>query len=288
MKIGTRLPPFSREIGFDAYVAWLADNGFDAVDTPLLTEEMAQCCRRYGLAIGSCDAPAAGLLSADADKREDSLEKLRNALSQIARHGGHTFFTLLAPDDPAQRREKTFEIFTQIYPRVVEHAEQVGVQIAIEPWPGGWPYYGNLGCSPETLRRIFAAIPSPALGLCFDPSHFVRLQIDYLRVLHEFGSRIKHVHLKDAEIQEDKLYEMGILGESFGRTYVCGEGWWRYAIPGEGEVDWNQVIRRLEDLGYEGVLSVELEDHYYWKTPQLQQEGLLRSREYIEQFLSGR
>ncbi len=288
MKIGTRLPPFSREIGFDAYVAWLAENDFAAVDTPPLTSQIAETVEKNGLAIGSCDGRAGGLLSQDTDKQGEALSTLKKDLTAIAENGGHTFFTLLPPDDPTQGREKTFEIFEEVYPEVVEHAEEVGVQIAIEPWPGGAPYYGNLGCSPETLRRIFAAIPSPNLGICYDPSHFLRMQIDYLRVLHEFGDRVKHVHLKDTEIQADKLYEMGIAGESFGRAYVCGEGWWRYTIPGEGEVDWNPVIRRLEDVGYDGVLSVELEDHYYWQTPELQQEGLLRAKDYIESLLRGR
>jgi sugar phosphate isomerase/epimerase len=288
MKIGTRLPPFSREVGFEQYAAWLADSGFEAVDTPPLTREIAKTCAKNGLAIGSCDAPAGGLLGRDVAKRRKALSELKKSLTATARNGGHTYFTLLSPDDPTQPRAETFEIFEKVYPKVVAHAEKVGLQIAIEPWPGGAPYYGNLGCSPESLRRIFAAIPSPNLGLCYDPSHFARMQIDYQRVLCEFGDRVRHVHLKDTEILPEKLYESGIAGESYDRTYVCGEGWWRYTIPGDGEVDWNFIIHRLEDVGYDGVLSVELEDHYYWQTPELQQEGLLRSKEYIEQFLKGR
>ncbi len=288
MIIGTRMPPFARDLGFEAYVEWLADNGLQAVDTPPLSAAIAATCRQAGVAIGTCDGRAPGLLSADAGRRQEGLDSLKADLSAIAEHGGSTYFAVLAPDDPAQPREKTFQIFTQVYPEVVEHAEQCNVQIAIEPWPGPRPFYGNLGCSPETLRRIFAAIPSPNLGICYDPSHFVRLQIDYLRVLQEFGDRVRHVHLKDAEIQAEKLYEMGIAGESFGRAYVCGEGWWRYTIPGEGEVEWVAVLHRLQDAGYDGVLSIELEDHYYWATPELQQEGILRSRDYIDQFIDGR
>ena len=55
MKIGTRMPPFSSQIGFDAYAAWLAENGFGAIDTPLLTRQIARTCERLGLAIGSSD-----------------------------------------------------------------------------------------------------------------------------------------------------------------------------------------------------------------------------------------
>ena len=287
MKIGTRLPPLSREIGFKAYVEWLAENGFDAVDTSPLTGEIARIVKKNGLALGSCDGGAGGLLSEDAAKRRKGLSSLKKDLSAIARNGGHTYFGVLAPDDRSMPRAKTFEIFKKVYPKVVAHAEKVGVQIAIEPFPGGAPYYGNLGCTPESLRRIFEVVPSPNMGICFDPSHFARIQIDYLRILHEFGDRVRHVHLKDTEFLPEKLYESGILGESYTNTYVCGEGWWRYTIPGEGEVDWNQVIRRLEEAGYDGVLSVELEDHHFWATPELQKEGIVRAKEYIEQFLKG-
>ncbi len=128
-------------------------------------------------------------------------------------------------------------------------------------------------------------MPSPNLGICYDPSHFARLQIDHVRLLHEFGDRVKHVHLKDTEILQEGLYESGILGESYANTYRDGEGWWRYTIPGEGIVDWQLVLRRLEQVGYAGILSVELEDHYFAETPELQKEGLVRSRDYISQFI---
>jgi len=285
MKIGTRLPGFAGDIGFDGYCAWLADNEFDAVDTPPLTAQIARTCAQYGLAIGTCDAGAGALLSRDAAKRRKALSELKKQLTAMAKHGGHTYFTVLGPDDGSMPRAETFEIFKKIYPKVVEHAEKVGIKIAIEPWPGGSPHLPNLGCSPESLRRIFEAIPSPNLGICYDPSHFARLQIDHVRLLHEFSDRVHHVHLKDTEINQEKLYESGIAGESYSRSYGFGEGWWRYTIPGEGIVDWQLIIRRLEEAGYDGVLSVELEDHHFWATPELQQEGLIRSRDYVGQFL---
>ncbi len=287
MKIGTRLPGFARDIGFDAYAVWLAENEFEAVDTPVLTRKIAKTCTDLGLALGSCDCRDRGLFSMDPSIRRKSLSTVKKDISALAHYGGHTYFALLRPDDPSQPRFKTFEIFKTIYPKVVAHAEKEGVQIAVEPWPGPAPYYPNLGCTPESLRLLFTEIPSPNFGICYDPSHFVRIHVDYLRLLHEFGDRIRHVHLKDTEIHEEKLYESGILGESYGNSYGFGEGWWRYTIPGEGDIDWNLVIRRLEEMGYQGALSIELEDHHFWATADLQQEGLLRSKEYIEQFIKG-
>ena len=285
LRIGARPPGFAGQIGFDGFAEWLADNEFGAIDTPLLTPDIASTCKRLGLTIGTSDARGSGLLSADAGIRRKALSVLKKDLTTIARNGGKTFFTVLMPDDHTQTRSKSFDIFEKVYPKVVEHAEKVGVQIAIEPWPGPAPYYPNLGCSPESLRRIFSAIPSSNLGICYDPSHFARIQIDHERVLHEFSDRVRHVHLKDTEIIEENMYECGVLGPSFDSPYGFGEKWWRYTIPGEGMVDWQLVVRRLEDAGYEGVLSVELEDHYFWADADLQKEGLLRSKDYVEQFL---
>ena len=112
-------------------------------------------------------------------------------------------FLLLSPDDPLQKRSESFDIFTRVYPGIVAYAEDRGVNLAIEPWPGGPPGYANLGCTPETLRAIFEEIPSPNLGICYDPSHFLRLGIDYQRLLGEFGDRVRHVHAKDTEILDD-------------------------------------------------------------------------------------
>ena len=152
-------------------------------------------------------------------------------------------------------------------------------------WSASLPQSGLLA---RELALDFCSVPvAPGWASATIPLTFVRLQIDYQRLLHEFGDRVRHVHLKDTEIMPEKLYESGNLGEAYSSTYVCGEGWWRYTIPGEGEVDWNFVVRRLEDVGYDGVLSVELEDHYFWQTPELQQEGLLRAKDHIEPLLRG-
>ena len=51
------------------------------------------------------------------------------------------------------------------------------------------------------------------------------------------------------------------------------------------EIESRNFRQTYEELGYDGVLSVELEDHHFWATAELQKEGLLRSRDYIAQFL---
>lgn len=284
MKIGMRIPGMGRELGFEGVARWAAEVGLGSIDTPPLTPEIKQTMDRFGLEVGTFDAPGVGdTLSPDPEKRAAGVAQLQQSIRQSAALGGKTVFVCLVPPDQTRRRAQNFEIWKESWPAVVQCAEECGVSIAMEPWPGPAPTYPTLGCTPEMWRAMFAAIPSPALGICFDPSHLARLGIDYMRAVQEFGSRVKHVHAKDTEILSEGMYEYGILGQSFGSKYWCGEGSWRYTVPGQGVVNWGTFIRRLEDAGYDGVLSIELEDHrYHDGSVAMDQKGILAAKKHLE------
>jgi sugar phosphate isomerase/epimerase len=289
MKLGARLCPCFRQGGtFEEFVTFCAGLDLDAVDCSELTPETAECCERHNILVGSVDGMFFELQSDDAEERAKGLASAKKRVDEIADNGGTVMFTAIGAEDPHMTRAQAFENWKQCWPELVSHAESRGVGIAVEPWPGpGAPRYkATLGCTPEMLRAMFEFVSSPALGLCYDPSHFVRLRIDYLRILDEFGSRVKHVHLKDTAIIEEGLYEYGTLGPCLGeQPYAHGGGYWRYTIPGDGAVDWERVLKRLKGLGYEGVCSIELEDHFYRDSPELQREGITNSARYIRGLL---
>jgi sugar phosphate isomerase/epimerase len=98
---------------------------------------------------------------------------------------------------------------------------------------------------------MFEAVPSPALGLSFDPSHLVWLQIpDVPELIRTYSARIYHFDAKDTEILPERLARQGILGS----------GWWRYRLPGQGALDWPAIIGVLDEIGYQGILAIENED----------------------------
>ena len=51
-------------------------------------------------------------------------------------------------------------------------------------------------------------------------------------------------------------------------------GWWRYRVPGRGQVDWPRVVDRLYEAGFDGVLSVEHEDPLWGGTEPKVLQGL--------------
>ena len=128
--------------------------------------------------------------------------------------------------------------------KVLPLARELGVKVAIENCPA----IGNVAVSPFRWRRLFNQLPE--LGLAYDPSHFVWQFIDPYRPLTDFAARIVHLHAKDTEILDQQLNDTGIEGQ----------GWWRYRIPGWGQLNWTRIVSGLLEAGYTGAISLEHED----------------------------
>jgi sugar phosphate isomerase/epimerase len=283
-RIGMRIPPKIGAEGIDRTARWAAETGLDFLDVPQLTPEIKQACDRAGIAIGSVDVAASKLLSRNEAVRRDAAESVKRQMDDISALGGSVLFMCLVPEDVTLPRKEGFDIWKETFPELVRHAEQTGTYMAIEGWPGPAPHYPTLGCTPEMWRAMFEAIPSRHFGLNYDPSHLVRLGIDYLRVLTEFGDRIIHCHGKDTEILHDDLYEFGVLPATFGAKYGFSEGAWRYTIPGQGDVEWSKIAVRLDRIGYKGAISIELEDHRYWGTLEAERQGIVKAAEHLFQY----
>lgn len=279
------MPGTSRQLEFTAFCRWCKENGFDGVDVGPVTTEIKQAVDATGLEIGTSDLMTfAGLFGTDAEA-EKALADSKAVMDAAASHGVTKMFSVLLPPDPSKGRAANFARLKETFGPVVKYAEEKGVRIAIEGWPGGGPYYGALAVTPETVRALLEAFPSPALGLNYDPSHLIRIGVDYLRFLREFGAKVVHVHGKDTVLDNEALYLHGNLGPTFGHAKAFGEDWWRYTIPGEGLADWAKICAQLDALGYEGFISVELEDFRYHRTWEAESEGLLRARRHLSLYV---
>jgi sugar phosphate isomerase/epimerase len=151
---------------------------------------------------------------------------------------------------PSNRVRDNLERFTAIYGPLAEIAEGLGVRIAFET-AGRGGGEGNIAHNPELWDAMFEAVPSPAIGLSFDPSHLAWLQIpDPPGLIRRYASRIYHVDGKDCEVLPDRLARQGILGSA----------WWRYRLPGQGQLDWPAILSALREIGYDGAITIEQED----------------------------
>jgi sugar phosphate isomerase/epimerase len=74
--------------------------------------------------------------------------------------------------------------------------------------------------------------------------------------IREFPDRIYHVHVKDASRTLDG--KTGILGSHL--NFGDARRGWDFRSPGRGQVDFEEIARALNTIGYTGPLSVEWED----------------------------
>lgn len=209
-------------------------------------------------------APMLNLLAADASLRAERIAYVQRAIEACAvlgvgtlvTYGGSAFgmhfwgLPSVGENHPSNHLRENLRLFTEVYTPLAAFAEEKGVRIAFETAARGGGE-GNIAHSPELWDMLFAAVPSPALGLSFDPSHLVWLQIPHIPdVIRAYGTRIHHVDGKDAEILPGRLAKQGILGNA----------WWRYRLPGLGSLDWTAIFSALGDVGYDGPVAIENED----------------------------
>ncbi|HEG44199.1 MAG TPA: sugar phosphate isomerase/epimerase [Phycisphaerales bacterium] len=147
--------------------------------------------------------------------------------------------------------EDGFKYFAEMWNPILDVFDDCGVRFALEVHPT------EIAFDIITAKRALEAIDNrEAFGFNFDPSHLHWQMVDPVRFINEFPDRIYHVHMKDAAIQLDGY--TGILAShlNFGQP---GRGW-DFRSLGRGGVDFEEIIRALNQAGYAGPLSVEWED----------------------------
>ncbi len=184
--------------------------------------------------------------------------------------------------DPSKHDDDNFEKFREIWPSIVQYAEQKNIKIGIENCPmyftrDEWPSGNNLAHSPALWRRIFEAIPSKHFGLNYDPSHLIWQMMDYTKPIFEFRDRIFHVHLKDARIRWENIDDTGILTTPLNLHTP--------KIPGLGDIDWGRFFSALYEAGYNGPACIEVEDKSFEGSLGNRKTALLQSRNYLRQFI---
>lgn len=263
------LAKYAAESGFEALevAAWPrqpGDRPFTATHidpanlTPAAAENIRAVFDRNGLVLSSL-AFYDNNLHPDPDERQAINSHLMSTIAAAAVLGCPTVGTFVGRH-PGKTVAENLRDAEQIFPKAVDFAAERGVRIVIENcvmegWhPDGYP--GNLAYSPELWEWMFDL----GLYLNFDPSHLVWMGIDPVAAVRPYVDRIAHAQAKDIEVFPDRRNRYGYPGKAVSRSDPWDVGWWRYRVPGLGDVPWSRLIDALYEGGFDGVLSVEHED----------------------------
>jgi sugar phosphate isomerase/epimerase len=265
MKFGATVWPFQWAPPYEDALRRIAGLGFRAVEliawnrdvldeyyTPQRIKALRRLLADEGLELSEFVSTPPGMASPDRATRDQAVEHFRRMID-VAVELGATLVNTVAPTAFSQdypritekhlRQEWTLDFgadrdwrqnwadYVEVTRRCCEACIDAGVKYALEPHPYRWMR------NAASMMRLLDHVSSPALGMNFDPSHLFPMGEIPQMVIYEVGERVLHTHFSDND----------------GTSNVH----WR---PGKGKIDWRGVLQALVDVGYDNVISLELED----------------------------
>jgi sugar phosphate isomerase/epimerase len=265
MKIGASIWPFRWDRPYDDAIRRIAQLGFKAIEliawdrealetyyTPQVIKNLKAIIAGEGLELSEFVSTPPGMASSEKKERDAAVEHFKCMVDVAVGLGTRTVntvsvfpFAIEVPritDRPHVQEysvyyppgldwKRNWEDYVDAVRRCCDICEDAQVRYALEPHP--YRYMSNAA----SMLRLIDHVKSDALGMNFDPSHLFPMGDMPHTVIYQLGDRIFHCHFSDND----------------GMTNVH----WR---PGKGKIDWTAVMRALKETGFDGTISIELED----------------------------
>ncbi|MDR3262405.1 MAG: sugar phosphate isomerase/epimerase [Tannerella sp.] len=156
------------------------------------------------------------------------------------------------PPVPEEMIEEGYLDFRRHFLPILDEYQKLGIRFALEVHPS------EIAFDTFSARRALEAVDNhPAFGFNYDPSHLGYQGVDYTDFIYTFPDRIFHVHMKDV-YWSDTPKQVGVFGGHV--TFGDSRRYWNFRSLGRGKIRFEEIIRALNAIGYEGPLSVEWED----------------------------
>lgn len=171
----------------------------------------------------------------DAGKRRDAVAQMKSQLSVMAEIGGRLamtpasygmFSARLPPFVSPRTAADDHAVLVEAFAELAEHAETVGVVIALEPLNR---YENHMINTLGQAAELCAEIGSPCFGVAADTYHMNIEEADPIKALIEAAPWIRHVQLSDSNRLE----------------------------PTAGHLDWSMILNVLAAVGYRDELAYE-------------------------------
>ncbi len=155
------------------------------------------------------------------------------------------------PPTPPSMIDAGFDLLAERWNPILDVFQECGVKFALEVHPTEIAF--DLYSAERALKALGHR---EEFGFNFDPSHLIWQGVDPVEFIRAFPDRIYHVHMKDAKVTLNG--RTGILTSHL--PWGDPRRGWDFRSVGRGGVRFEEIIRALNAIGYDGPLSVEWED----------------------------
>jgi sugar phosphate isomerase/epimerase len=220
----------------DVTLARLARYGYESIEIKgepdqYDTKEVRGQLDHYGLKCWGAVTLTLGernLCAKDESQRAATVQYMKDCVTMVKELNGHEITIVpstvgkIVPDGtPDEEWTWCVDGLTEIH----EHASAAGVRIAIEGLNRFETYFINRGDQALALANAV----SPDVGVCLDAFHMNIEEVDFLQAIRDVGDRLVDFHVAD------------------NNRMACGMG----------ALDWAKIVGTLQDVGYDGALTVE-------------------------------
>ena len=240
MKYGLNLLLWTTEVtaGHAPLLADVKRWGYDGAELPIFAgdeakgRELGKLCDDAGLArtaVTIC-TPEANPISEDAAVRAAAVDHLKSVLDCCAAAGVETLcgpvHSALGEFVGRGRTDDEWGRAVEALQQAGEHAEQVGVTLAIEAINRFECYFLNAQTDAAELAR---AVDRPRVGCMYDTFHANLEEKDPAAAIKAVADKLVHVHVSEND----------------------------RSTPGAGQVRWKKTFKALGEAGYDGWLTIE-------------------------------
>ena len=229
------------QLGFEGIQLFVARRGYLSLDSDTQrAEAIAARARASGMALTSLEIEPFSFSLTDDDPavRAQGEDTVRRSLQLAAAMEAPGVLAIPGyvglPWDPSAtpvRYDLAYDRLQHSLQNLAPAAEHLGTAILLEN------IWNMFLLSPLEMRRLIDDVASPQVGVLFDTGNVVQFGFpeQWIRIL---GTRIKEVHLKD-----------------FRRAVGTVSG---FVSLLEGDVNWQEVMAALDEVGYTGFLTAEV------------------------------
>ena len=145
-----------------------------------------------------------------------------------------------------------YDDFAKRWTPIMDAFKKLGIKFGLEVHPT------EIAFDIASAQRAVEAIKGhECFGFNYDPSHLGYQGVDYVKFIRTFPDRIFHTHMKDVWWGHGD----GTVGVFGGHTeFADPRRYWDFRSIGHGDINFEEIIVALNDIGYQGPLSIEWED----------------------------
>jgi len=167
---------------------------------------------------------------------------------------GSSIWHLLYSFPPASKDmiDAGYADFAKRFTPILDAFKKEGIKFGLEVHPT------EIAFDIASAQRAIDAVKGhECFGFNYDPSHFGYQGVDYVKFIRTFGKRIWHCHMKDVWWGHGD----GTVGVFGGHIdFADPRRYWDFRSIGHGDINFEEIIVALNDVGYQGPLSIEWED----------------------------